>query len=175
MEDKGYIYILLNAGRRIWLLALQEIAVIVGLSLAPLLLSIGRDFLAKDPPFSLLGSLQRAYFSGQLVFYAVGLGATVYWLASSDLKGFRPWRNIFQLAVVVILLVAALMIGLDPNAATFNAENVGILSSILFVGAMVLYVLITVITQAKPDVGGTIADEDARLAMAVQQSRGLRQ
>jgi hypothetical protein len=88
MAEMGYARAIFFAGRRVWALAILEIIVVAGVSLVPLFGAAFREILPTDSKIYLTDAFEKAFLSGQLLFYSLGLIATVTWHSNKDFKFF---------------------------------------------------------------------------------------
>jgi hypothetical protein len=174
MAKVGYSRAIFFAGSRIWWLALLEIVVIAGVSLIPLTAAAIREVLPKQSGIYLSDAFEKAFLGGQLLFYAIGLIATIIWHCNKDLKSFFPLRALFNLYCLGGIVVSSVIIGYDPTLASIDQSVLAKLSVTLFLSASFLYVLMTIISQVHVNVGKSLAEDDADLTEAVRRSRGLR-
>lgn len=79
MNRIGYWNAIVFAGPQAWGIALLEIFVVATVSLIPLLGAALRDVLPATSNIYLGDAFQKAFLSGQLIFYAIGLIATIVW------------------------------------------------------------------------------------------------
>lgn len=173
MDKIGYGGAIFGASRRVWGEAVLEIAVVAGVSLIPLLGASLREVLPPDSTVYLSDAFERSFLSGQLLFYALGLIATVVWQANRDYKSFFPLRTIFNLYCMTCVVICSIIIGFDPELHAINKGFVGPTSVLIFSISLFAYLLMAVISQVHVNVGKSLAKEDADLSNAVKNSRGL--
>lgn len=173
MAEIGYARAILTGGRRVWGFALLETLVVAGVSLLPLLAGAFREILFPNATVTLGDAFGRAFLSGQLLFYAMGLIATVVWLCNKDRKAFFPWRTIVNLLCLVEIVVCSIIVGFDPTLEKINKDTLSTYSIWLFVVSVVLYILMSVIGEVQVNVGKALAKSDAALGDAVRKSRNI--
>lgn len=172
MADVGYARAIFGAGRHVWIRALSETAVVAGVSLLPLLLAAFRETL---PTGGAIGdALAKAFLSGQLLFYALGLIATVVWVSNKDFPRFFPLRIVINLVCLVEVVICSLIIGFDPTLEVTDKAIVGSYSVTLFAVAVAFYILMVVIGEVHVNVGQSLAQDDAELKQSVRKSRGIK-
>src|SRR5438128_1913816 len=120
MPEIGYAQAIFRSGPRVWALAVLEIVVVAGVSLIPLFGAALRELLPPESKIYLSDAFVKAFLSGQLLFYTLGLIATVTWQSNKDLKSFFPLRNVFNLLSLIAVAICTLVIGFDP---TLNETN----------------------------------------------------
>jgi len=175
MAEIGYAQAIYRSGRRVWGEALLEIIVICGVSLLPLLGAVIREMLPLGSKVYIADAFSRAFLSGQLLFYALGLIATVVWQCNKDLRSFFPLRAIFNLYSFGCIAICSIVIGYNPELSSVNKGFVGPLSIAIFCISIVAYGLMSVISQVHVNVGKDLSNSDAALGDAVRRSRGLEQ
>lgn len=173
MAEIGYARAIFRSGLRVWGDALLEILVVACVTLIPLLGAVIHQVLPPDSKIYLGEAFEIAFLSGQLIFYALSLIAVVVWQCNKDFKSFFPLRTIFNLYSLVCIVICSIVIGYDPELATVNRVFLAPISVIIFVTALVAYVLMAVISQVHINVGQTLAADDAALGDAVRRSRGI--
>jgi hypothetical protein len=171
MADTGYARAIFSAGRDVWARALSEAAVVAGISLLPLLLAAFRETLPDGTQVA--PAFAKAFLSGQLLFYAVGLIATVVWQSNKDFPRFFPLRIVINLVCLVELVICSFLIGFDPTLVATDKSVVAGYSITLFVVAVAFYILMVVIGEVHVNVGQSLAKDDAALQQGVNQSRGI--
>jgi hypothetical protein len=173
MAEIGYTRAIFFAGVRVWGLAILEIIVVAGVSLVPLFGAALREVLPTDSTIYLSDAFEKTFLSGQLLFYSLGLIATITWHSNKDFKSFFPLRAVFNLFSLIGVGGCLLIIGFDP---TFNETNKVFLARFsvgLFLASIILYITMAVINQVHFNVGKALAETDAALGEAVRRSRGL--
>jgi hypothetical protein len=173
MAKIGYARAIFRSGFRVWGEALLEILVVAGVTLIPLLGAAVREVLPPDTKIYLSDAFARAFLSGQLLFYALGLIATVVWQSNKDLKSFFPLRSLFNLYSLACVVICSIVIGFDPDLSGINRVFLAPFSLAIFATAVVAYVLMAVISQVNVNVGKSLAEGDAALGEAVRKSRGI--
>jgi hypothetical protein len=174
MAETGYAKAIFYAGKRVWGLALLEISVVAGISLIPLVGAAFREALSMDGKVPLTEALAKAFLGGQLIFYSVGLIASIVWHSNKDFNSFFPLRTIFNLYCTIGLVLCSIIIGYDPTLTNINYNILARTSVCLFVMSIFIYILMTVITHVHVNVGKSLAETDSALSNAVQISRGLK-
>jgi hypothetical protein len=173
MAKIGYGRSVFLSGRKVWKDAILEIIVVAGVSLFPLLGPAIREILPENSQVDLTEAFINTFFGGQLMFYALGLIATVVWQSNKDFHSpfpLRIWFNLFSMSAVAICF---LVIGYDPTLGTINKEFLARFSVSLFLISALIYTLMAVIAQVDVNVGKDLATTDAELGDAVKRSRGL--
>ena len=173
MAEIGYTRAIFFAGRRVWALAILEIIVVAGVSLVPLFGAALREVLPTDSKIYLTDAFEKAFLSGQLLFYSLGLIATITWHSNKDFNYFFPLRTLFNLFSLIGVGGCLLVIGFDPTLNETNKLFLARFSVGLFVISIVFYVAMAVITQVHFNVGKALAETDTTLSEAVRRSRGL--
>lgn len=172
MTESSYIKAIIGAGWKVWRPAFLEILVVTVISLVPLLAGVFRELLiptvgVQETPF------QRAFLGGQLIFYAVGLTATVVWLSNRDWHEFYPWRSIVNLLSVIVIALCCIAVGADPTLQTLDKSVIGFSSVALFFSALIMYLFMALVAQVDPNLRKSLAKDDADLVTAVKKSRGI--
>ena len=173
MAKIGYFHAVFRSGVKVWGLALLEILVVAGVSLIPLLGAAVREILPPQSGIYLSDAFEKAFLSGQLIFYAIGLIATIVWHSNKDFHSFFPLRALFNLYSLAGIVICSIVIGYDPTLNSISRPFLANFSVFLFASAAVLYVVMTVISHVHVNVGKALAEETAELGDAVRHSRGL--
>lgn len=173
MAEIGYARAIFRSGPRVWGIALLEIVVVAGVSLIPLLGAAIREVLPPESKVYMVDAFEKAFLSGQLLFYSVGLIATITWQSNKDFKSFFPLRSIFNLYSLIGIVVCSIVVGYDPTLTQINRRFLGTFSVGLFLASLVAYALMAVISEVNVNVGSDLAVTDAALSDAVKKSRGL--
>jgi hypothetical protein len=173
MAEIGYFRAIFRSGFRVWGEAILEITVVAGVSMIPLIGAAVREVLPLQSKIYLSDAFEKAFLSGQLLFYALGLIATVVWNSNRDFKSFFPLRSILNLYCVAAIASCSVVIGYDPTLASENREFIAKFSLLLFLTSIIFYVLMSVIGQVHVNVGKSISESDDTLRDAVRESRGL--
>lgn len=173
MAEIGYLRAIKGAEPGVWRDAILEIVVVAGVSLIPLIGAAIRQVLPPDSKVYLSDAFGKAFLSGQLVFYALGLIATVVWQSNKDWKSFFPWRSAINIYCLAAISVSAIVIGYDPELRAINAVFLANFSVFMFLSAIVFYVFMSVVSQVQVNVGKEFSKSDDELGNAVRASRGL--
>lgn len=173
MNRVGYWNAIVFAGPQAWGYALLEIFVVATVSLIPLIGAALRDVLPATSNIHLGDAFQKAFLSGQLLFYAIGLIATIVWNSNKDFSSFFPWRTIFNIYSLVGIVVCSLVIGYDPTLVSISPPFLAKSSLVLFVSALIAYTVMAVIAQVHVNVGKSLAADDSALSDEVRRSRGI--
>lgn len=171
MSENSYIKAILSGGWSAWRPAFLEILVVTTISLVPLLAGVFREMLV--PTGVQISPFQRAFLGGQLIFYAVGLTATVIWLSNRDWHEFYPWRSIINLLCFIVVGLCCIAVGADPTLQTLDRSVVAYSSVALFLVALVMYLFMALVAQVHPNLRKSLAKADADLSAAVKKSRGI--
>ena len=171
MAEVGYGKAIWTAGPRVWGEAFLEILVVAVVSLIPLLGAAVREVLPPDSKIYLSDAFGRAMLSGQLLFYALGLIATVVWNSNKDWRSFFPLRTVFNLYSLVCIVLCSIVIGYNPELNAINRSFIAPFSVVVFTSAILAYLLISVIAQVQVNVGKSLAQDDKTLGEAVAASR----
>jgi hypothetical protein len=174
MAKVGYGRAIARAGWKIWGIALLELVVVAGISLLPLILGALRQLLPLKSTVTVGTAFGRAFLSGQLMFYAIGLIATITWFCNKDRAEFFPLRTVFNLYSLFGISLCSLFVGYDPELRTINPAFLAPASVSVFVITLSVYAVISVISEVDVDVGKDLAQSDADLTAAVLKSRGLK-
>jgi hypothetical protein len=169
----GYARAIFLSGRKVWTDALLEIFVVASVSLIPLLGAAIREVLPENSQIYMSDAFAKAFFGGQLLFYALGLIATIVWQSNKDLHSFFPLRIWFNFFSIVAVVICSIVIGFDPTLASVDKLFLARFSMGLFFVSAFLYTLMAVISQVHVNVGKDLASSDAELGDAVKRSRGL--
>jgi hypothetical protein len=173
MAKIGYGRAIFLSGRKVWSDAILEIIVVASVSLIPLLGAAVREVLPQNSQIYLSDAFEKAFFGGQLLFYALGLIATIVWQSNKDFHSFFPLRIWFNFFSLVAIVICSIVIGYDPTLGTVDKIFLARFSVGLFAVSAVLYALMAVIAQVHVNVGKELATSDAELGDAVKRSRGL--
>jgi len=173
MPRVGYWRAIFSAGPQAWGTALLEILVVATISLIPLLMAAIRELLPLGSNILISDAFQRSFLSGQLVFYSVGLIATITWNSNKDFQSFFPWRTIFNLYCLAGIVFCTLLIGYDPTLSRIKPSILSVASVGIFLVTLVAYILMAVISQVHVNVGEALAKTDADLQNEVRRSRGI--
>ncbi|KEA04503.1 hypothetical protein QOV31_005185 (plasmid) [Agrobacterium fabrum] len=173
MNRIGYWNAIVFAGPQAWGFALLEIFVVATVSLIPLLGAALRDVLPATSNIYLGDAFQKAFLSGQLIFYAIGLIATIVWQSNKDFSSFFPWRSFFNIFSLIGIVICSLVIGYDPTLTSISPPFLARCSLILFFLSLAAYTLMAVIAQVHVNVGQSLAEDDSALADEVRRSRGI--
>jgi hypothetical protein len=171
----GYGRAIWISGARVWGEAILEILVVSVISLIPLIGAAIREVLPQDSKIYLSDAFEKAFLSGQLLFYALGLIATIIWQSSRDLKQFFAIRAVLFLFGISSVAFCSVIIGYDPTLTSENKALLGPFSAGLFAVSIVLYVVMSVFSQVQVNVGEELTKDDKALADAVRRSRGIPQ
>lgn len=171
MSETSYIKAILSGGWRAWRPACLEILVVATISLVPLLAGVFRELLVPTGPQ--VNAFQRAFLGGQLIFYAVGLTATVVWLSNRDWHEFYPWRSVINLFCFIVVGLCCIAVGADPTLQTLNRSVIAYSSLTLFIAAILMYLFMALVAQVDPNIRKSLAKADADLSAAVKKSRGI--
>jgi hypothetical protein len=174
MAKIGYARAIFLSGRTAWSNALLEIIVVASVSLIPLLGAAIREILPQNSQIFLSDAFEKAFYGGQLLFYALGLIATIVWQSNKDFQSFFPLRIWFNFFSLVAIVICSVVIGYDPTLVTIDKNFLATFSVGLFVISIILYALMAVIAQVHVNVGRELATSDAELGDAVKRSRGLK-
>lgn len=173
MAEIGYLQAFLRSGRRVWLEAAMETLVVAGVSLIPLIGAAIREVLPSDTKIYLSDAFEKSFLSGQLLFYALGLIATVVWNSNKDFKSFFPFRTVINLYCISAIVLCSIVIGYDPTLEQVNGAFIAKFSVGIFATSVLAYVVMAVIAQVHVNVGKSISESDDELRKAVRASRGL--
>ena len=173
MAKIGYGQAIFLSGRRVWTDAILEIFVVASVSLIPLLGAAVRAILPQNSQIYLVDAFGKAFFGGQLLFYALGLIATIVWQSNKDFHSFFPLRIWFNFFSIVAVVICSIVIGYDPTLASVDKTFLANFSVGLFAVSAILYTLMAVIAEVHVNVGKDLAISDAELSDAVKRSRGL--
>ncbi|WP_426386948.1 hypothetical protein [Sphingobium sp. R-21] len=173
MEKIGYARAMFRSGPGVWGMALLEIIVVAGISLIPLTGAAIREVLPPESKIYLSDAFEKAFLSGQLLFYAVGLIATIVWHCNKDFKSFFPLRAIFNLYSLFGIVICSIVIGYDPTLSSTNKSFISSFSVAIFSVSIIIYVIMAVISEVHVNVGQALAKTDAQLGDAVRKSRGI--
>lgn len=161
------------SSRQDWGTALLEIVVVAAISLIPLLMAAIRELLPLDANVPIGDAFEKYFLSGQLVFYSVGLTATITWHSNKDFRNFFPWRVFFNLYCIVSIVFCAILIGYDPTLSSIKPAFLSNSSVAIYCISLMAYVLIVVISRVHVNVGEALAQTDAALQDEVRRSRGI--
>lgn len=173
MAEIGYLSAVYRSGSRVWLEAVFETLVVAGVSLIPLFGGAIREVLPRDSEIYLSDAFEKSFLSGQLLFYALGLIATVVWSSNRDLKSFFPFRTLINMYCIIAIVFCSIVIGYDPTLASINKIFIANFSVAIFVSSLIIYIAMAVFAQVHVNVGKSISESDDALRDAVRQSRGL--
>lgn len=173
MAEIGYFRAIFRSGPRVWGEAVLEILVVAGVSLIPLIGVAVREVLPQQSKIYLSDAFEKAFLSGQLIFYALGLIATIVWNSNKDFKSFFPFRTVLNLYCLVSIALCSIVIGYDPTLTSTNSDFIARFSVIIFSLSIFIYIVMAVIAQVHVNVGKSISESDDKLRDAVRESRGL--
>jgi Ca2+/Na+ antiporter len=173
MHRSGYWHAIFSAPRGAWGIALLEILVVAAISLLPLLIAVFLDVIPTTSNTALSEAVQKAFFGGQLIFYSIGLIATIVWNSNKEYNAFLPWRHFINLYCLFSLVTCTVLIVHDPRLVNSDPNILWWLSTFLFLSALVIYMVLGVIQQVKGDVGKSQKKDDLDLQQRVRKSRGL--
>lgn len=156
-----------------WGVALLEVLVVAGVSLIPLLGAAVRLVLPPASKVHLSEALTKSFLSGQLIFYAIGLIATIIWHSNKDFKSFFPLRAFFNIYSLIGIVICSIVVGYDPTLEATNKSFLANFSVLLFVTATIAYMFMAIISEVHVNVGKALAQTDANLGDAVRKSRGI--
>lgn len=174
MADAGYFRALFRSGLKPWGNALLEVLVIIVVSLIPLLGAAIREMLPVSSTIYLSDAFAKALLGGQLLYYALGLIATVVWQCNKDFEPFYPLRIFFNLYCIIGVVFCAIVIGYDPTLSKINTRFIAQSSVYLFLSAVIAYVVMAVLLQVHADVRQDLSSDDKTLERAVRLSRGIK-
>ena len=87
MAEIGYLRAMFRSGLKVWGTAAGETLVVSGVSLIPLAGAAIRQMLPHNGA-NAADAFGKAFLSGQLIFYALGLISTIVWNCNKDFKDF---------------------------------------------------------------------------------------
>jgi hypothetical protein len=169
---KGYLQAIFGAGWPAWGRAFLEISVVVVISLVPLLAGAFREVIV--PPLNIQGdAFARAFLSGQLIFYAIGLVATIAWQSNRDWANFMPWRALINVFCLVVIGLCCIIVGADPTLASLDRSVAAWTSVGMFGAACLVYVFMCLVVEVHPDMAAAIKKDDQGLTEALKASRRI--
>lgn len=174
MAEIGYLSAIFRSGRRVWLEAALETFVVTVVSLIPLLGASIREMLPKNSTIYLSDAFEKSFLSGQLLFYALGLIATIIWNSNRDFKSFFPYRTFINLYSLAAIVLCSIIIGYDPTLQQTNKPFLQQFSVWVFLSSLIVYLVMAIVAQVHVNVGKSISESDDALRDAVLKSRGLK-
>lgn len=145
--------------------AIQEVGLVCGISLVPLLLLPLIEHLRKNLDFP-NDVLWQAISSGQLYLYSFSLLGTLHWLSQKDREdlGKFPPRKYLSLCVWLPAIIMFIVYSFDPTLSKpLSSTLIHISIAFYFLYVCLYYILLVFEGLPPPDAGRQIAEEVNRL------------
>lgn len=173
MAELSYLKAIWRSGPRLWGEAVSETAVVTVVSLLPLGGAAIREVMPKDSKIYLSDAFEKAFLSGQLVFYALGLIATIVWQSNKDRDSFFPWRTFMNGMAITGIAFGCIVIGYDPTLTSINRDFIATSSVAMFLLSLALYILMAAFANVQVNLGAEQKKDDTALTDEVKKSRGI--
>ena len=168
-----------EADSSVWWRACNEVLIVGGLSILPLLLSPYATFLIQDLlPDAQKKSLSElfldAIFDGQLYFYAMSFVAAVFWHSGQELRKPFPLRLLFLSVALILTIFCVFFFSVSPALPNNGAPVLSIASVVVYVISAVSYCVILVFKSIDPpDFDRHKRESETALEKELKQRRGI--
>lgn len=158
-----------------WRDAFREVLIVGLLSIVPLLLKSAYFYIQSlklAKPLSVGQALYAHVISGELLFFSIGIVASVLYISSKDFKDGFQQRVWFILVSVFCYVICTFFIGLDPEFRQIPESIVRVASFMVFILALSMYLVLKVFESfSGVDVVSNQAREEEDLTDALSRSR----
>ena len=161
--------------------AFNEVLVIGGISITPLIIAAFgtfylQDIISSDETRLLPDILWIAVLGGQLYFYSMSFIAAVVWHSGQDLKKPFPLRIVFWCVSTILLMVCTFFFTISPALSTTSVTGLSMSSIIVYLLSALMYFLILIFREIEPpDIARQTRESEQNLTDRVMRRRGVRE
>ena len=173
MHRVDYLKEIFKQPKTVAIPAITETVIVSLISISPLIFEAIRFFITSTTPLPISIPIQTYFLKGQLLFYAMGTIATIFWHAQQEYKNFLPLRIFFSLYCFIGGLVCTFAIGLDPKLNNINNDLIINLSISIYLTSLLFYAIISMISKINIDFRKYNSNQQKDFSDELKKSRGI--